>query len=53
MKFPYKCILILLCLGSLSFLATYFAISHGYFVLNWDGYIHFTRFESTYQRLHQ
>lgn len=53
MKFLYKCILILLCLGSLSFLATYFAISHGYFVLNWDGYIHFTRFESIYQSLHQ
>lgn len=34
-----------------AFLATYFAIAHGYFVLNWDGRIHLTRFENIYLAL--
>lgn len=51
MKKYANLVLIIILFGIISALATYFAVSHGYFVLNWDGYIHLTRFEDVYLSL--
>lgn len=51
MKHYTRWLLIIALFGIISILATYFAFTKGYFILNWDGYIHLTRFENIYMSL--